>query len=223
MTGSQGSVFQSKQGIQLITLLLGLVAGVAVTIVIMTLWSSSNKKSNEKESIIKPIQSAPISVTSQVTAPIVSQVTTTALGATPQLYRATEQPAFNSIESRVAERDRRVDQDNLYPPVSREAVVVRDTYRPVAYLVAEEENKDVWKLYARERGRGGASDFYAVSADRQFDAKVGLTDENVKPRLRDVYNLPTAVQVSHPMFRPNATYQVVEMDRADWGNTPNYF
>ena len=231
-----GAVFQgsqSKQVIHLLTLLLGLVAGVAVTIVIMTLWSYWKKKktSNEKEQIIKPthhitpLVTSPITspVASPITSPIASPVTTTALGATPQLYRATEQPATNSIESRVAERDRRVDQDNLYPPVSREAVVVRDTYRPVAYLVAEEENKDVWKLYARERGRGGASDFYAVSADRQFDAKVGLTDENVKPRLRDVYNLPTAVQVSHPMFRPNATYQVVEMDRADWGNTPNYF
>ena len=148
------------------------------------------------------------------------------LGVVPQLYRSAEPPI--GIQARLAERDRRVDGDNLYPPLSRERVLERDTFRPVAYLVAEEEQgarNDVWKLYARERSRGGASDFYAVSADRQFDAKVALTDENVQsqPRLRDVYNLPTAVQIRHPMFRPNTTYQLVEMDRADWGNTPNYF
>lgn len=148
------------------------------------------------------------------------------LGVEPQLYRSTDAPI--QIQARLAERDQRVDQDNLYPPLSRERVLPRDTYRPLAYLVAEEETgarNDVWKLFVRERARGGQSDFYAVSADRQFDAKVSLSDENVvsTPRLRDVYNLPTQIQIRHPMFRPNISYQVVEMDRAEWGNTPNYF
>lgn len=125
-------------------------------------------------------------------------------------------------------RDQRVDMDPLYPPLQRERIAPMDTYRPIAYLVAEEENggrNDVWKLYARERSRGSTADFYAVSADRQFDAKVALTDENVRsqPRLRDIYNLPTQIQVRHPLFRSNMVYQVVEYDRADWGNLPNYY
>jgi len=132
-----------------------------------------------------------------------------------------------SIQPPLEVRDRRVDSDPLYPPFQRERVHTMDTFRPIAYLVAEEDNGgrgDVWKLYARERARGGYADFYAVSADRQFDAKVSLTDENVisRPKLRDVYNLPSEVRITHPLFKPNMTYQLVEYDRADWGNMPNY-
>jgi hypothetical protein len=219
------------------SLLIGMVVGMCIVLVIVVLMglnktrtpTLSNTNTNTNTNTVhavqavqtsQPLQTLPTSQTNQPK--IASSIS--------QLYNSTEAPI--SIQARLYERDRRVDSDNLYPPLSREQVLPRDTYRPVAYLVAEEEpgiqgiqRGDVWKLYARERSRGSHSDFYAVSADRQFDAKVALTEENVtsQPRLRDVYNLPASIEIRHPMFRGNTQYKVVEMDRADWGAMPNYF
>lgn len=211
------------------SVLIGMVIGICIVLVIFVLMQMNKPTTSQvtEQVPMKQMQSQMQSQTQVAQSPTPPP---TVRNAQSQLYESTEAPI--SVQARLYERDRRVDEDNLYPPLSREKVLPRDTYRPVAYLVAEEgdgttngRNGDVWKLYARERSRGGHSDFYAVSADRQFDAKVALTDDNVisQPRLRDVYNLPTSIEIRHPMFRVNTKYQVVEMDRADWGQMPNYF
>lgn len=132
----------------------------------------------------------------------------------------------------VLQRDVRGIVDPLYPAHSRlaadqtRALMAEprlhpapngsDTYRLAGYLVSQEDRGDTWKLYARERHRGGQSEFYVQPANRNPAAggdaaiKVALTSDNTAPRMRDLYTLPDEVSVQHPMF-DSRPYSVVSL------------
>lgn len=137
----------------------------------------------------------------------------------------------------VRERDERVLHDPLYPPYGRSdrastdmymrsnvihSVPTRypsnDTYRLVGYLVDEEDRNDVWKLFAREKHRGGRAEFYASPANKNMEMKVALDDKTVVGGgsvFRDLYNMPSEVRLTHPMFNQGGAYRVVELPRSD--------
>lgn len=137
----------------------------------------------------------------------------------------------------VVARDRAVLEDTLYPPTSRDTVdnTVRlmheprlhpnldntDSYSQVGYLVSRNDKEDVWKLLARVTNRSQA-DFYAESSNRKLDLKVPLTHEIASSAdgsggsraFRDIYDLPDAVRINHPMFDASAVYDVVQLPRS---------
>jgi hypothetical protein len=94
-----------------------------------------------------------------------------------------------------------------------------DTYRLVGYLTNREDKGDVWKLMARLTNRSQA-DFYAQSSNRNLDIKIPLTSDVVKSMdssshaFKDIYDLPSAVMIQHPMFSNNVIYDVVVLPRA---------
>jgi hypothetical protein len=134
-----------------------------------------------------------------------------------------------------ATRDIQVLSDPLYPPVSRDSAIntrrllqeprlypdadSSDSYRLVGYLTNREDKGDVWKLMARLVNRSQA-DFYAQSSNRNLDIKIPLTSDVVKSMdssshaFRDIYDLPSAVMIQHPMFSNNVIYDVVVLPRA---------
>lgn len=138
----------------------------------------------------------------------------------------------------VYERDVRVLRDDLYPPYNRSSTEITrdyathpalrplptrdtsDTYRIVGYLVDQEDKNDVWKLYAREKHRGGRSEFYVSPANRNYDMKIFIDNDMVSgsEKLTDVYNLPNELRLKHPMMG-NSTYQVVELPKSDFSSS----
>ena len=137
----------------------------------------------------------------------------------------------------VVNRDNRVLQDPLYPPVSRQDVAgtVRlmeeprlqpisktslyesDRYRLVGYLINPTDKTDVWKLFARDRDGGRRADglFYVTSANKNVDLKIPLTSEMIDGRpLRDLYDLPESVKIKHPMFA-QVPYTIAALPNSD--------
>jgi hypothetical protein len=148
--------------------------------------------------------------------------------------------SYTRPQDLVVSRDRAVVENVLYPPVSRDTRdnTLRllseprllpdrddsDQYQLVGYLTNSGDKSDVWKLVARSRGRSQA-DFYAQSSNRNIDVKIPLGDQvaksadgsNTRP-FRDMYDLPDAVVINHPMFESNAVYSVVRLPRAELGS-----
>ena len=139
---------------------------------------------------------------------------------------------------RVETRDRKVVEDQLYPPLNRsdnnthselvkninsrnmyiQTNSINDKYRLVAYVTNNAEEKDVgnnnWKLFARQKDRN-ISDFYMKPTDNNNDMKVPITDDIVVgDRLRDIYNIPKQITFNSPLFN-KAPYNIVEIPKAD--------
>lgn len=117
----------------------------------------------------------------------------------------------------ISWRDRAVLNDKLYPPLNRSPLQKHDNYRLIGYLVGDESANDSWQLYGRQvyNNRG---QFYVIPTDRNSDIKIAL-DEDIMygTRLRDVDNLPSSIQLDHPMFT-SKTYNVIENKRADFNS-----
>ncbi len=145
-------------------------------------------------------------------------------------------------------RDRRVLNDQLYPPLNRTdsttfTGVVRetanrninvptnqsyDTFRLVGYIksksVGQEQEMDAggnsWKLMAREKNRN-ESEFYIVPTNNNYDLKIPITpDITVGQRLKDVYTIPNEIQFKSPMLN-QAPYQFIELPKTDFTD-PRY-
>jgi hypothetical protein len=120
----------------------------------------------------------------------------------------------NNQQSQISQNiDRSVLEDPLYPPYGRPPLEVAtipkistrgsyDNYRLVGYMVSEESKDDVWKLFGKEKYRGGQGDFYAISANKNLDGiKVFLTKDTViGDRLDNIYTIPDQIRVNHSLF-----------------------
>lgn len=154
------------------------------------------------------------------------------------LVQHSQQAPAAAVSAPIIQRDRRVLEDPLYPPLNRSIHPVADahqgmvqaramhvptrpdvdTFRLLGYYVNADNKADVWKLFGRQlyaRGTQGA--FYVMPTDRNQDVKIPIdaNSDIVEPRLRDLYNLPTEVRFKHPMFQADATYQFVELKTGD--------
>ena len=142
----------------------------------------------------------------------------------------------------VPDRDRRVLNDQLYPPLNRtdrqtyDGVVrettarnlnipttnVWDSYRLVGYLTSKDtEHRDAggnsWKLMGRQKDRN-EFDFYLVPTNNNYDIKVPLTpDVYVGQRFRDIYSIPKEVQFKSPMLN-STTYDFIELPKTDFSD-----
>ena len=136
-------------------------------------------------------------------------------------------------------RDRRVLNDQLYPPLNRTDAttfngVVRETanrninvpinqsydsFRLVGYITSQEGEKDSgggsWKLMGKTKNRN-ESEFYLIPTNNNYDLKIPITsDIVVGQRLRDVYTIPKEIQFKSPMLN-QAPYQFIELPKADF-------
>ena len=144
------------------------------------------------------------------------------------------QPQMRDI---VADRDRAVLSDQLYPPLARTERPIfdslvnmqmsgqfnyptrgsMDTYRIIAYLVNSEHKNDTWKLFGRQKFPGSSiGDFYAIPIDdRKSDMKITIKDDMMpQDKIRDIYALPSEVVIKSPLFN-SGTYKIIELDKAD--------
>lgn len=149
-------------------------------------------------------------------------------------------PYSAPVQDPITQRDVAVIQNTLYPPVSRDTrnntirllqeprlqpdPLNEDTFQLIGYLINREDKNDVWKLLAQRTDRTRA-DFYAQSSNKNIDVKIPLTPEVAKAAdgssmrpFRDIYDLPDAVIMSHPMFSPNMVYDIVSLPRAPLGS-----
>lgn len=158
---------------------------------------------------------------------------------------ASIQQANAQTPTQSPQRDYRVLNDPLYPPLNRTDTQTHkmleknidarnmyvptndtmDNYRLVGYVVNKDQDKDAggnnWKLFARQKDRNTA-DFYMVPANNNYDVKIHITDEMVKgERLRDVYSLPNNITFTSPMLN-DSPYEYVEIPKADLSSTSRY-
>ena len=143
------------------------------------------------------------------------------------------------------ERDRKVLDDDLYPPLNRGDTVSHtrlanninnrnmyintqetgDTYRLVAYVSSTSNMKDSgnnnWKLFARQKDRH-ISDFYMIPTDNTNDLKVSITNDNViGTKLRDIYDIPQQMTFNSPLLNKEP-YNVIEVPKADLSRSADY-
>lgn len=142
------------------------------------------------------------------------------------------------------DRDYRVIDDQLYPPLNRtdtstytmlERNIAKrdmyvstndtlDNYRLVGYLI-NKGDKDAggnnWKLFARQKDRY-TSDFYIVPSNNNYDIKINIKDEMIiGERLRDVYTIPKMITFQSPMLN-TTPYEFVEIPKADLAVSSRY-
>jgi len=152
---------------------------------------------------------------------------------------------ISSSKNHTVDRDYRVINDQLYPPlnrsdnrthtdmvenINRRNLYIRtndinDTYRLVGYLTNNSDDKDTgnnnWKLFARQKDRH-ISDFYMKPTDNNNDIKVSITDDIVVgDRLRDIYNIPNKITFNSPMLN-KTPYDVIEVPKADLSRSADY-
>jgi hypothetical protein len=145
----------------------------------------------------------------------------------------------------TVDRDRKVLNDQLYPPLNRSDNIthtnlanninkrnmyintndIRDTYRLVGYVTNNSDEKDTgnnnWKLFARQKDRN-TSDFYMKPTDNNNDIKVTISDEIVVGgRLRDIYDIPRKITFNSPMLNKES-YDIVEVPKADLSRSADY-
>ena len=155
-----------------------------------------------------------------------------------QTQAHTQQQDFEQRDA-IRERDVRVLNDPLYPPINRQdadstrrlmseprlqptasSSYNSDSYRLVGYLVNSQDKSDSWKLFARQSQppRRSLADFYAEPASRDTAGlKIPLSTQDgvTSPRLRDIYDLPDQVTIKHPMFQPGVHYIIVQLPSSD--------
>jgi len=135
----------------------------------------------------------------------------------------------------TSERDYRVLEDPLYPPLNRtdrltyetrvRKLSVRDpssfdTYRLVGYLTCKDTSqKDAggnsWKLMARQKDRNEA-EFYLIPTNNNFDVKIPITPDTLargQSRLRDVYSIPSQLMFSSPLLN-TVPYDFIELPKS---------
>lgn len=156
---------------------------------------------------------------------------------------------FNKLKSNrndTINRDYRVLYDELYPPLNRSDTNnhtnlannimtrnmyiktndVDDTYRLVAYVTSNSNNKDIgnnsWKLFGRQKDRH-FSEFYITPTNNNNDVKIFLTDDIIiGDRIRDMYAIPNTINFKSPLLN-ETPYQVVEIPKQDISyNSLNY-
>ena len=148
-------------------------------------------------------------------------------------------------EADTIARDRKVLEDDLYPPlnrgdtrshtnltnnINRRRMYVNtqetgDTFRLVAYVTSTSDEKDSgnnnWKLFARKKDRH-FSEFYMIPTDNTNDIKISVNNDNViGNRLRDVYDIPQQITFNSPLLNKEP-YDVVEVPKADLSRSADY-
>lgn len=151
------------------------------------------------------------------------------------VYKSTDPPVItvinpetpiqsvNSTHYEDRNPDRKVLSDQLYPPYGRPPLYTPtispdstrgdlDSYHMVGYLVSDESSEDVWKLFGREKYRGGKANFYAINANKNVEGiKVFLSRDVVSgARLDDIYTIPDHLYLNHPMFS-HRSYNVIPL------------
>lgn len=149
----------------------------------------------------------------------------------------------------TSDRDRKVLQDPLFPPLNRtdsttHKTIVQevqqrnmyvpttnsnDTYRLVGYLTnktatQQDSGGNNWKLFARQKDRH-SSEFYIVPTNNNYDIKIMITDDIMKSpsRLRDVYTIPPSLSFNTPLLH-TTPYEFVELPKTDFATQiPTYF
>lgn len=142
--------------------------------------------------------------------------------------------------SAIDTRDRKVEVDTLYPPLGRTenknfaqqlpmqrtaSNGIEDSFRLIGYLTSEEMKQDVgannWRLYGRMKDRH-EGEYYIMPTDKTIDMKIPLTRDVVQnQRLRDLYSLPTEIQLNSPLLN-TGKYRITELPRSDF-NSGLYF
>lgn len=142
-------------------------------------------------------------------------------------------------------RDRKVLDDDLYPPLNRgdtrshtnlannintrrmyvNTQETGDTFRLVAYVSSTSNDKDSgnnnWKLFARQKDRH-FSEFYMIPTDNTNDLKISINNDNVVGhKLRDVYDIPQQLTFNSPLLNKEP-YNVVEVPKADLSRSADY-
>jgi hypothetical protein len=147
----------------------------------------------------------------------------------------------------TVQRDRRVLNDPLYPPLNRTDAVthtnletniqqrtmyvptntVNDKYRLVGYFVSSDASSmdkggNNWKLMARQKDRHSA-DFYIIPANNNYDIKINISNDMVQgsEKLKDVYTIPTQVTFNSPMLN-KTPYDFVEIPKTDLSSSDGY-
>lgn len=148
-------------------------------------------------------------------------------------------------DSDTIARDRKVLDDDLYPPlnrgdtrshtnlannINRRRMYVNtqetgDTFRLVAYVTSTSDEKDSgnnnWKLFARQKDRH-FSEFYMIPTDNTNDLKISINNDNVVGhRLRDIYDIPPQLTFNTPLLNKEP-YDVVEVPKADLSRSADY-
>jgi len=143
------------------------------------------------------------------------------------------------------ERDRKVLDDDLFPPLNRgdtkshtnlsNSISKRqfyvntqetgDTFRLVAYVSSTSDTKDSgnnnWKLFARQKDRH-SSEFYMIPTDNTNDLKISINNDNViGNNLRDIYDIPAQITFNSPLLNSDP-YNVVEVPKADLARSADY-
>tara|TARA_B100000795_G_C22806649_1_gene445381 strand:- start:5497 stop:6147 length:651 start_codon:yes stop_codon:yes gene_type:complete len=148
-------------------------------------------------------------------------------------------------DSDTISRDRKVLEDDLYPPLNRgdtrshtnlanninkrrmyvNTQETGDTFRLVAYITSTSDEKDSgnnnWKLFSRQKDRH-FSEFYIIPTDNTNDLKISINNENVVGhRLRDVYDIPQQLTFNSPLLNKEP-YDVIEVPKADLSRSADY-
>jgi len=153
---------------------------------------------------------------------------------------------INKIDTEdTIERDRKVLDDDLFPPLNRgdtkshtnlsNSISKRqfyvntqetgDTFRLVAYVSSTSDTRDSgnnnWKLFARQKDRH-SSEFYMIPTDNTNDLKISINNDNVVGNnLRDIYDIPQQISFNSPLLNSDP-YNVVEVPKADLARSADY-
>lgn len=171
--------------------------------------------------------------------PLTPMPSSSALG---YYYPPRYQPPPATIpEAHVYQRDLRVLEDPLYPPLNRgtaplmpsalpppirTSYAADDMFRHVGYIKSSNDSNldtghNVWKLMGRNTNRN-TGEYYIVPANTNADIKIPLAGGVVKEprRLGDVDNLPTELRFDSPLLNKDP-YVVTELPRSD-STSPYY-
>lgn len=173
----------------------------------------------------------------QQSCPVNSEKSMDSLSQVINAANASQQKPTSSYE-----RDIRVLDDPLYPPLNRTdepnfknvSLEVKrgdiyvptngtsgDSYRLVGYLTNHESVKDAggnnWKLFGRMKDRY-TGEYYISPVNNNIDLKIPLTNDIiVGDRLRDLYTLPREMRFKSPMLN-TGVYEYTELPKTDFTN-----
>jgi len=157
-------------------------------------------------------------------------------------YISQEINAHASQVGQAYNRDIRVLEDPLYPPLNRtdepnfNAIttevkrgdiyvptngIASDSYRLIGYLSNHESVKDAggnnWKFFGRMKDRY-TGEYYISPVNNNIDLKIPLTNDIVVgDRLRDLYTLPREMRFKSPMLN-TGVYEYTEIPKTDFTN-----